>query len=129
MLFPTSAFLIFFLVVAAAMAALETRFAAKKAVLVVASYYFYAQWDWRFCFLLAVSTTVSYFAGRLIGVTARRDRQRFVLAITITLHLGLLGVFKYLGFFVGSASELVRLRGWQHELPFFEILLPVWISF
>ncbi len=39
MLFPTSAFLIFFLVVAAAMAALDTRFTAKKAVLVVASYY------------------------------------------------------------------------------------------
>ena len=53
MLFPTSGFLLFFLVVAAAMVALETRFTAKKAVLVIASYYFYAQWDWRFCFLLA----------------------------------------------------------------------------
>ncbi len=63
MLFPTSAFLIFFLVVAAAMAALDTRFTAKKAVLVVASYYFYAQWDWRFCFLLAFSTSVSYAPG------------------------------------------------------------------
>jgi len=40
MLFPTSAFLIFFLVVAAAMVALDTKFTAKKAVLVVASYFF-----------------------------------------------------------------------------------------
>ena len=45
MLFPTSGFLLFFLVVAAAMLALETRFNAKKTVLVVASYYFYAQWN------------------------------------------------------------------------------------
>ena len=37
MLFPTSGFLIFFLVVAAATASLETRFTAKKAVLVAAS--------------------------------------------------------------------------------------------
>ena len=62
MLFPTSAFLLFFLVVAAAMAALQTRFTAKKTVLVAASYYFYAQWDWRFCFLLAFSTGLMWFS-------------------------------------------------------------------
>src|SRR5438552_465853 len=129
MLFPTSGFLLFFLVVAAAMMVLETRFAAKKAVLVLASYYFYAQWDWRFCFLLAFSSAVSYTAGRLIGENADRKPQRLVLGIAIALHLGLLGIFKYLDFFVLSANELARLLGLQHELPFFEVLLPVGISF
>src|SRR5438874_12322091 len=81
MLFPTSGFLLFFLVVAAAMMVLETRFAAKKAVLVLASYYFYAQWDWRFCFLLAFSSAVSYTAGRLIGASADRKPRRLVLGI------------------------------------------------
>src|SRR5438105_11751998 len=104
MLFPTSGFLLFFLVVAAAMAALETRFTAKKAVLVVASYYFYAQWDWRFCFLLAASTTLSYIAGRLIGASADQQRRRLILTIAVALHLGLLGTFKYLDFLVGSAN-------------------------
>ena len=129
MLFPTSGFLLFFLVVAAAMAALETRFAAKKAVLVAASYYFYAQWDWRFAFLLAASTALSYTAGLLIGAIAERDRRRLVLGAAVALHLGLLGVFKYLDFFVLSANQLARLLGLQHELPFIEILLPVGISF
>src|SRR5579863_2575399 len=129
MLFPTSGFLLFFLVVAAAMMLLESRFAAKKRVLVIASYYFYAQWDWRFCFLLAFSSTLSYAAGRLIGASANRDRQRLVLGIAIALHLGLLGVFKYLDFFVLSANQLARLLGLSHELPFFEVLLPVGISF
>ncbi len=129
MLFPTSGFLLFFLLVAAAMAALDTRFAAKKAVLVVASYYFYAQWDWRFCFLLAFSTSVSYVAGRLIGAIRRRELQRLVLGIAVAAHLGLLGVFKYLDFFVLSANRLAHLLGLEHELPFFEILLPVGISF
>src|SRR5712691_11767577 len=129
MLFPTSGFLLFFLAVAAAMAALNTRFAAKKDVLVVASYYFYAQWDWRFCFLLGFSTTLSYVAGRLIGAAERCDRQRLVLTVAIALHLGLLGAFKYLDFFVLSANQLARLLGMEHELPFLEILLPVGISF
>ncbi len=129
MLFPTSGFLLFFLVVAAAMAALQTRFTAKKAVLVVASYYFYAQWDWRFCLLLAASSALSYLAGRLIGATADRERRRLVLGIAVALHLGLLGIFKYFDFFVLSANELARMLGMQHELPFLEILLPVGISF
>lgn len=129
MLFPTSGFLLFFLVVAAAMAGLGRRFTAKKAVLIVASYYFYAQWDWRFCFLLAFSTIVSYLAGRLIGRAARRDRQRLLLGIAVALHLGLLGIFKYLDFFVLSANRLAHLLGLGHELPFLEVLLPVGISF
>src|SRR6266700_493302 len=114
MLFPTSGFLLFFLVVAAAMMLLETRFTAKKAVLVVASYYFYAQWDWRFCFLLAFSSSLSYAAGRLIGVSADQDRRRLILGIAIALHLGLLGVFKYLDFFVHGANELARLLDLEH---------------
>src|SRR5271155_1315314 len=129
MLFPTSGFLLFFVAVAAAMMLLETRFTAKKAVLVIASYWFYAQWDWRFCFLLGFSTTPSYAAGGLIGASASRDRRRLVLGIAVAFHLGLLGVFKYLDFFVLSANQLAGLLGLQHELPFFEVLLPVGISF
>jgi alginate O-acetyltransferase complex protein AlgI len=129
MLFPTSGFLLFFLAVAAAMAVLDSRFAAKKTLLVVASYYFYAQWDWRFCFLLALSSALSYAAGWLIAANADRARQRLILGVAVALHLGLLGVFKYFDFFVGSANELARLLGMQHELPFLEILLPVGISF
>jgi D-alanyl-lipoteichoic acid acyltransferase DltB (MBOAT superfamily) len=129
MLFPTFSFLLFFLVVAAAMAALQRHFSAKKTLLVLASYYFYAQWDWRFCFLLVFSSVISYVAGLLISSTENPGRRRVVVGIAVALHLGLLGAFKYLDFFVLSANELVRLLGLQHELPFFEILLPVGISF
>src|ERR1700688_288321 len=129
MLFPTSGFLLFFLAVAAAMMLLETRFEAKKAVLVLASYYFYAQWDWRFCFLLAASTAISYAAGLLIGNSREPGTRRGVLIVGVALHLTILGVFKYLDFFVLSANNLARLLGLEHELPFIEILLPVGISF
>jgi alginate O-acetyltransferase complex protein AlgI len=129
MLFPTFSFLLFFLVVAAAMAALQRHFSAKKTLLVLASYYFYAQWDWRFCFLLVFSSVISYGAGLLISSTEDRRARRLVVGIAVSLHLGLLGAFKYLDFFVLSANELARLLGLAHELPFFEILLPIGISF
>src|ERR1051325_254331 len=118
MLFPTLGFLLFFLIVAAAMAALGTRFAAKKTVLVVASYYFYAQWDWRFCFLLAGSSVVSYVAGQLIDRASDERRARTILGIAVALHLGLLGIFKYFDFFISSANQLARLLGLEHEVPF-----------
>ncbi len=129
MLFPTLDFLVFFLFVAAALALLERRFTAKKATLVAASYFFYAQWDWRFCFLLAASTAISFGAGLLIGGSRNPRMRRRVLAAGVALHLTILGIFKYLDFLVLSANQLARLLGLGHELPFIEILLPVGISF
>src|SRR5213082_1039931 len=122
MLFPTLGFLLFFLIVAAAMAVLGTRFAAKKTVLVVASYYFYAQWDWRFCLLLAGSSALSYIAGQLIDRASEERRVRTILGIAVALHLGLFGIFKYFDFFISSANQLARLLGLEHEVPFIEIL-------
>jgi D-alanyl-lipoteichoic acid acyltransferase DltB (MBOAT superfamily) len=129
MLFPTLDFLLFFLVVAALLALLDRHFAVKKAMLVIASYYFYAQWDWRFCFLLAGSTTISYVAGLMIGASEAPRFRRLVLTAGVALHLTILGIFKYLDFLVSSANQLARALGLHHELPFVEVLLPVGISF
>src|SRR6202047_3138039 len=104
MLFPTLGFLLFFLIVAAAMAVLDTRFNAKKAVLVAASYFFYAQWDWRFCFLLAASTAISFATGLLIGASRDPRMRRLALTAGVALHLAILGIFKYLDFLVLSAN-------------------------
>ena len=129
MLFPTLEFLLFFLAVAAAMAALETRFETKKALLVVASYFFYAQWDWRFCFLLLFSTAVSYLGGLAIAGAREERHRRAALAVAVAIHLTLLGFFKYFDFIVLSANRLAHLLGLEHELPFLEVLLPLGISF
>ncbi|MEN6312102.1 MAG: MBOAT family protein, partial [Acidobacteriota bacterium] len=37
--------------------------------LLAASYLFYAYWDWRFTFLLAISTTTDFLVGRRMGRT------------------------------------------------------------
>src|SRR6266511_4024206 len=85
-------------------------------------------------FFLAVAAAMAvldtrFAAKYLISAAADRARQRLTLGVAVALHLGLLGVFKYFDFFVGSANELAQLLGLEHELPFIEILLPVGISF
>lgn len=129
MLFPTVDFFVFFALVVAAMAALARNHGARKLVLVGASYVFYGMWNWRFCFLLAGSSLLSYAAGRLIAGSEGPRRRALVRTGAITLHLLLLGTFKYYDFFVGSANAALRAAGLHAEIPFVEILLPVGISF
>jgi D-alanyl-lipoteichoic acid acyltransferase DltB (MBOAT superfamily) len=128
MLFPTLDFLLFFVVVAAAMVPLRHHHEARKLALVVASYVFYAQWNWHFCLLLAFSSVVTFAAGRLIAGGPPRMR-RWVVTGAIVIHLTILGTFKYFDFFVGSVNALAHRLGLTHELPFVEIILPVGISF
>jgi len=128
-LFPTLDFLLFFLVVALASWVLRDRFEARKLFLVAASYFFYAQWNWRFCFLLAGSSLVSYAAGLAIAYSPEARRRRLILAGAVTIHLLVLGTFKYFDFFVESFNEIGHRLGLARELPFFEIILPVGISF
>jgi D-alanyl-lipoteichoic acid acyltransferase DltB (MBOAT superfamily) len=129
MLFPTLAFLGFFLVVAALSAVLDKHFQAKKLMLTVASFVFYAQWNWRFCFLLAGSTAVSYIAGLIIAGTEDQRRRKFTVGLAVATHLGLLSFFKYRDFVTTQVNAGLASLGFGVELPFADIVLPIGISF
>jgi alginate O-acetyltransferase complex protein AlgI len=129
MLFPTIDFLLFFTIVAAAVVPLRRYYQGRKIVLVVASYVFYAQWNWHFCLLLAFSSIVTFAAGRLISATSESRMRQRIVAGAVTIHLFILGTFKYFDFFVGSFNDLAHRLGLDRDLPFVEIILPVGISF
>jgi D-alanyl-lipoteichoic acid acyltransferase DltB (MBOAT superfamily) len=129
MLFPTFPFLVFFAVVGLACIRLERFPQGRKLFLVLASYVFYACWNWRFCFLLAGSSLWTYAAGRLLERTAGFSTRRWIVGLAVAGHLLLLGFFKYFDFFVGSLNQLAHALGLVHELPFIEVILPVGISF
>ena len=100
----------------------------QNLLLLVASYAFYGWWDIRFCLLMLVSSVVDFFVGRWMpGVGAAR--RRVLLATSLAANLGLLGYFKYLGFFVESAASLLQSFGVNASVPSLEIILPVGISF
>jgi D-alanyl-lipoteichoic acid acyltransferase DltB (MBOAT superfamily) len=130
MLFPTLDFLLFFIVVLALMTLLTHAPELRKLTLVAASYFFYAQWNWHFCLLLAASSALTFLGGLAIGTASGHRTRKLLVGIAVGAHLLLLSTFKYLDFLIGSANHLAHvLTGTERELPFVEIILPVGISF
>ncbi len=127
MLFVEQRFLLFFLLVFVVHWALR-RSTARKTWLLVASYTFYAAWDWRFLGLIVASTLVDYVVGLRLSRPATRHRRSWLL-VSLVVNLGLLGVFKYLDFFIESAVELSAWLGLPIHARTFGLILPVGISF
>jgi alginate O-acetyltransferase complex protein AlgI len=97
--------------------------------LLLASYFFYGSWDWRFLGLILISTIVDYAAGARIFRTENPLHKRYWLTFSLVTNLGLLAVFKYYNFFIGPAARFIELLGFQANLSSLEFILPVGISF
>ncbi|HUP25427.1 MAG TPA: MBOAT family O-acyltransferase, partial [Thermoanaerobaculia bacterium] len=102
---------------------------ARKLWLLFASYVFYAAWDWRFLSLILISTLVDYLVGLGLARAERQRARRALVTTSLVANLGMLGFFKYFGFFVDSAIQLGEWLGFAMSRPALEIVLPVGISF
>ncbi|HVD91066.1 MAG TPA: MBOAT family O-acyltransferase [Vicinamibacterales bacterium] len=135
MVFNSLQFVWFFLIVYAvyralpAIAYVRTAHRAQNWLLLIASYYFYAAWDYRFLALLAASTLVDYSCGLLLGRMTDQRRRRIVLWTSIGFNLTMLGFFKYFNFFADNLQSLFAAIGWQLDFVTVRILLPIGISF
>jgi D-alanyl-lipoteichoic acid acyltransferase DltB (MBOAT superfamily) len=101
-------------------------------VLLAASYWFYAAWDYRFLTLIWISTVVDYVVGLRLAATRTSGSslpRRLWLSMSLVTNLGLLGFFKYYGFFVESAADLLNGFGLGVSASTLSIVLPVGISF
>lgn len=102
----------------------------QNLLVVVASYIFYGWWDWRFLFLIALTSLCSYESGLLLErFEGQRKWQQLVSATNIVLNLAILGVFKYYNFFVENLNALFSSFGWHLDWVTMNIILPVGISF
>lgn len=128
MLFPTATFALFFALVFPLNWLLAPPSRAWKVFILVVSYLFYAYWDWRFVFLIIASTLGNAVFGRLIARAGPRAAKA-LLALAVVFNLGLLGFFKYYGFFVTSMDGVLGSFGLGSGLPYLNIVLPVGISF
>ncbi len=100
---------------------------AQNIFLLIVSYIFYGWWDWRFLFLLVLSTCIDYFFGLI--VYKAKKRKKLYLTLSILNNLLVLGFFKYYNFFIDSLHAAFLKIGFDFNPPLLQILLPVGISF
>ncbi len=119
MSFASIEFLIFFAVVLGGTWFIEFQFSTrvKECFLLLASYFFYGYWDWRFCFLLLFVTVSSYFS-------AKHHKKKAVFVTGVVVPLVVLGFFKYFNFFLSSVAAVIG-----KDPGALRIILPVGISF
>ena len=129
MLFPTLNFAIFFLVVFTASWLLMPHRTAWKWFMLAASWYFYANWDWRFVALIAGSSLVNQAFGVAISRADEPRRRKTLVTAAVATNLVVLGVFKYYGFFAESVADMLGTVGVDSPIPFLRFILPVGISF
>jgi alginate O-acetyltransferase complex protein AlgI len=100
----------------------------RKWLLTVASYVFYAVWNWRFCLLMLFVTANAFAAGQILAHVTGRWRK-VLLAASICVDLAVLGFFKYYDFFLSNVVAALADLGVAASLPVMRIILPVGISF
>jgi alginate O-acetyltransferase complex protein AlgI len=114
----------FLLVVITVSWALRSQRTAHKLFLLAASYFFCSRLHWGFAAMLLASSLANWAFGEAISRAGRPSSRRGWLLGALAINLGVLGAFKYYGFFSESVGDLVALMGLEAHLPVIELLLP-----
>jgi len=124
MLFTTISYLIFLPIVFALY--WLTRADKRWIVLLVASYFFYANWNVKYIGLIFSVTLVSYVSALLIE---KVQMKKACVAGCALLVFGALFYFKYFNFLIQTINDISKVFGGESSLSFIEVILPVGISF
>lgn len=128
MLFNSLVFLLFFSVLLILYYATRD-WSSRKLVLLSGSYIFYAAWNPPFVLLLWFSTLVDWKIAKRMTAMEDRKKRKALLAVSLVANLGLLGFFKYGEFLMENYQALMSLLGVTVQIPEWDIILPVGISF
>jgi len=123
MLFSSTIFLFLFLPIVLLVYHLLPR-TFRNGWLLVASLFFYAWGEPRFVLLMLTSILINYLFALAVHTYRMRIGVKWIMFSMIVVNLGLLGWFKYSGFFVTSINET-----FQTTLFVPEVVLPIGISF
>lgn len=119
--------MLFFPIVCILYWALPARF--RNGMLLVASYYFYMNWEPVYALLIMFSTVTTWGASLMIDKESDKRRRKLWLGGCIAVNIGILFIFKYFNFVTESVFNLLSIAGLRLEVPHFALLLPVGISF
>jgi alginate O-acetyltransferase complex protein AlgI len=128
MIFTEPRFILFFLVAFGVHWALRNR-GARKAWLLLCSYFFYGCWDYRFLALIVGLTSLDYTVALWLGKEQRQRARKWILCASLAANLGVLGFFKYYNFFVSTGVGFLQTLGVDAKSSTLDVILPVGISF
>ena len=121
MVFSSMVFMCIFLPVVFILHCILPGIRLKNALLLLASVLFYAYGEPVYIILLFVSTLLNYFCACLIESS---KYKKLILTLAVICNLGILVVFKYTDFILGTVNTLTGLH-----LPLPQIRMPIGISF
>lgn len=101
----------------------------RNGMLLIASYYFYMNWEPVYALLIFFSTVTTWGASLMIDNESDKRRRKLWFGGCVAVNIGILFVFKYFNFITESVFDLLNLTGLRLEVPRFDLLLPVGISF
>lgn len=101
----------------------------QNAFILIASYFFYGWWDWKFLLLIFFSTILDFFLAKAIYSSQRKKTKWIYLLTSLIFNLGLLIFFKYYNFFLDNFIDLFTIFGQRFDYERIKIILPVGISF
>lgn len=128
MLFNSLQFLLFFPIVVLLYWGLPPRY--RNGMLLIASYYFYMNWEPIYALLILFSTVTTFGASIMIDRKRKDIRiKKLWLISCIVVNIAILFVFKYFNFITETVYDGLNLLGLRLEVPHFALLLPVGISF
>lgn len=127
MLFNSVKFAVFFPLVVILYYSIPQRW--RWAMLLAASYYFYMCWKVEYVLLILASTAIDYFAAIQIDKHTEKRNKRLFLYLSLAINLGLLFAFKYFNFVNDNLRDLFQHFNIFYNVPSFNVLLPVGISF
>lgn len=127
MLFNSFVYLLFFPTVAVLYYWITPKY--RWLFLLLVSYYFYMNWKPIYAVLIFASTLITYLSAKQIEASNKTRVKKFFLYSSLTLNFGILFLFKYYNFFNESLYGLLDGLGIRMQLPNFDLLLPVGISF
>ena len=127
MVFSSETFLFLFLPVFMAVYFL-TPSRWRSLTILIGSYVFYGWWRMDFLLLLIATTGFAFWIGQRVAFYRALPLGRLYLTIGVIGCLGVLATFKYLNFFIDSATALVGKTPEEIGVHW-RLILPIGISF
>jgi D-alanyl-lipoteichoic acid acyltransferase DltB (MBOAT superfamily) len=141
-IFTTAAFWLFFLILLVGYSFVYKKLLIRNVYLFLVSLFFYYKTGGLFLFILIFVTVIDYSCGLLIDRSKKKAARKFFILLSIVSNLGLLGYFKYTGFFINTINDIFgtqfrvydflsafsnSILGTSFDISY--IILPVGISF